>query len=213
VTAPSIRVVVAEDHPLYLEAVGAAIGRAPGLELVAKATNGREALDSVRELEPDVALLDLRLPELDGMQVLNAIVREALRTRVVFLSAHVDGGTVYAAVGAGAAGYLSKDVGPDAVYEAISVAARGGTLLPTELQGGIAAEIRLRSEEDRPLLTQREQEVLGLVADGCSAPDMAKRLHLSQGTVKSHLQHLYQKLGVSDRAAAVAEAMRRGLLE
>ena len=209
----AIRVLAAEDHPLYLEAITAAIRRAPGLELVAEATDGRSALDKVRELEPDVVLLDLRLPELDGMQVLNAIVREELGTRVVFLSAHVDGGTVYAAVGAGASGYLSKDAGADAVCDAIAVVARGGTVLPTELQAGIAAEIRLRSEEDRPLLTKREQEVLRLVAEGCSALDTAKRLQLSQGTVKSHLQHLYQKLGVSDRAAAVAEAMRRGLLE
>jgi two-component system nitrate/nitrite response regulator NarL len=209
----AIRVLAADNHPLYLEAIAAAIRRAPGLELVAEVTDGRSALDQVRELEPDVALLDLRMPELDGMQVLNAIVREELGTRVVFLSAHVDGGTVYAAVGAGASGYLSKDAGAAAVCDAIAVAARGGTVLPTELQAGIAAEIRLRSEEDRPLLTKREQEVLRLVADGCSAPDTAKRLQLSQGTVKSHLQHLYQKLGVSDRAAAVAEAMRRGLLE
>ncbi|MEA2374789.1 MAG: two-component system, NarL family, nitrate/nitrite response regulator NarL [Thermoleophilaceae bacterium] len=209
----AIRVLAADNHPLYLEAIAAAIRRAPGLELVAEVSDGRSALDTVRQLEPDVALLDLRMPDLDGMQVLNAIVREELGTRVVFLSAHVDGGTVYAAVGAGAAGYLSKDAGADAVCDAIAVAARGGTVLPTELQGGIAAEIRLRSEDDRPLLTKREQEVLRLVADGCSAPDTAKRLQLSQGTVKSHLQHLYQKLGVSDRAAAVAEAMRRGLLE
>lgn len=209
----AIRVLAADNHPLYLEAITAAIRRAPGLELVAEVGDGRSALDTVRELEPDVALLDLRMPELDGMQVLNAIVREELGTRVVFLSAHVDGGTVYAAVGAGASGYLSKDAGAEAVCDAIAVVARGGTVLPTELQAGIAAEIRLRSEDDRPLLTKREQEVLRLVADGCSAPETAKRLQLSQGTVKSHLQHLYQKLGVSDRAAAVAEAMRRGLLE
>jgi two-component system nitrate/nitrite response regulator NarL len=93
------------------------------------------------------------------------------------------------------------------------VVARGGTVLPPELQGGIAAEIRSRVTDERPRLSPREQEVLKLIADGCSAPEMAKRLNLSQGTVKSHLHSLYQALGVSDRAAAVAEAMRRGLLE
>jgi two-component system nitrate/nitrite response regulator NarL len=160
-----------------------------------------------------VALLDMRMPELDGLQVLNALVREGLRTRVVFLSAHTDGGTVFAAVGAGAAGYLSKNAPADAVCDAVMVAARGGTVLPPEVQYGIAAEIRSRAGDERPLLTPREQEVLKLVADGHSAPEMAKSLHLSQGTVKSHLQSLYQRLGVSDRAAAVAEAMRRGLLE
>jgi two-component system nitrate/nitrite response regulator NarL len=208
-----VSVLVADNHPLYREAVATAIRRAPGLDLVAEENDGRRALRALREIQPDVALLDMRMPELDGMQVLNALVREGLHTRVVFLSAHTDGGTVYAAVGAGACGYLSKDAPGDAVCDAIAVVARGGTVLPPEVQDGIAAEIRSRGANERPLLTAREQEVLKLVADGCSAPVMAKRLHLSQGTVKSHLQNLYQRLGVSDRAAAVAEAMRRGLLE
>jgi two-component system nitrate/nitrite response regulator NarL len=213
VNGPPIRVLVADNHPLYREAVASAIRRAPGLDLVAEESDGRRALQVVREIEPHVALLDMRMPELDGMQVLNALVREGLETRVVFLSAHTDGGTVYAAVGAGAAGYLSKDAPGAAVCDAVAVVARGGTVLPPDIQGGIATEIRSRGAEQRPLLTPREQEVLTLVADGCSAPEMAKRLHLSQGTVKSHLQNLYQRLGVSDRAAAVAEGMRRGLLE
>jgi two-component system nitrate/nitrite response regulator NarL len=208
-----IRVLVADNHPLYREAVAAAIRRAPGLELVAEESDGRRALDTLRELGPDVALLDMRMPELDGMQILNAVVREGLRTRVIFLSAHADGSTVYAALGAGASGYLSKDAPSAAVCDAVAVVARGGTVLPPEIQGGIAAEIRSRAVDERPRLTQREQEVLELIAEGCSTPQMAKRLNLSQGTVKSHLQNLYQRLGVSDRAAAVAEAMRRGLLE
>lgn len=212
-TVAPVRVLVADNHPLYREAVATAIRRAPGLDLVAEESDGRRALAAIREVEPDVALLDMRMPELDGMQVLNALVREGLRTRVVFLSAHTDGGTVYAAVGAGASGYLSKDAPAGAVCDAVAVVARGGTVLPSSVQSGIAAEIRSRVTDARPLLTSREQEVLKLVADGCSAPDVAKRLHLSQGTVKSHLQNLYQRLGVSDRAAAVAEAMRRGLLE
>jgi two-component system, NarL family, nitrate/nitrite response regulator NarL len=206
-------VLVADNHPLYREAVVSAISRAPGLDLVAEACDGRRALEAARESEPDVALLDMRMPELDGMQVLNALVREGLRTRVVFLSAHADGSTVYAAVGAGAFGYLSKDAPADVVCDAVTLVARGGTVLPPEVQDGIAAEIRSRAPTERPLLTPREQEVLKLAADGCSAPEMARQLHLSHGTVKSHLQSLYQRLGVSDRAAAVAEAMRRGLLE
>ena len=209
----TIRVLVADNHPLYREAAAAAIRREHRLNLVAEECNGGRALEVLRELEPDVALLDMRMPELDGMQVLNAVVREGLHTRVVFLSAHTDGQTVYAAVGAGAAGYLSKDAPAEVVCDAIVTVAGGGTVLPANLQDGMAAEIRSRAAHERPLITPREHEVLKLVADGCSAPDMAKRLHLSQGTVKSHLQNLYQRLGVSDRAAAVAEAMRRGLLE
>jgi two-component system nitrate/nitrite response regulator NarL len=213
VTGPRVRVLVADNHPLYREAVAAAIRRAPGLELVAEESDGRRALDTARELVPDVALLDMRMPELDGMQVLNALVREGIRTRVIFLSAHADGTTVYAALGAGASGYLSKDALSATVCDAVMAVARGGTVLPPELQGGIAAEIRSRVTDERPRLTPREQEVLKLIADGCSAPEMAKRLNLSQGTVKSHLHSLYQTLGVSDRAAAVAEAIRRKLLE
>jgi two-component system nitrate/nitrite response regulator NarL len=208
-----VRVLVADNHPLYREAVASAIRRAPELELVAEESDGRRALDAVREHEPDVAVLDMRMPELDGMQVLNAVIRDGLRTRVIFLSAHADGATVYAALGAGASGYLSKDAPSGAVCDAVMVVARGGTVLPPELQGGIAAEIRSRATYERPRLTPREQQVLNLIADGCSAPEMAKRLNLSQGTVKSHLHSLYQTLGVSERAAAVAEAMRRGLLE
>jgi two-component system nitrate/nitrite response regulator NarL len=213
VTGAPVRVLVADNHPLYREALATAIRRAPGLDLVAQESDGRQALKAVREMDPDVALLDMRMPELDGMQVLNALVRDGLRTRVVFISAHTDGGSVYAAVGAGASGYLSKDAPGDVVCDAVLVVARGGTVLPPEVQDGIAAEIRSRAATSRPVLTPREQEGLKLVADGCSGPEMAKRLHLSQGTVKSHLQGLYQRLGVSDRAAAVAEAMRRGLLE
>jgi two-component system, NarL family, nitrate/nitrite response regulator NarL len=212
-TVSPVRVLVADNHPLYRQAVATAIRRAPALALVGEERDGRRALHALREIQPDVALLDMRMPELDGMQVLNALVREGLRTRVVFLSAHTDGGTVYAAVGAGASGYLSKDASGDAVCDAVVVVARGGVVLPPEVQDGIAAEIRSRGVDGRPLLTPREQQVLELVADGCSAPEMAKRLQVSHGTVKSHLQNLYQRLGVSDRAAAVAEAMRRGLLE
>jgi two-component system nitrate/nitrite response regulator NarL len=212
-TGSPVRVLVADNHPLYREALATAIRRAPGLDLVAVESDGAHALAAAREIEPDVALLDMRMPELDGMQILRALVREGLRTRVVFLSAHTDGATVYAAVGAGACGYLSKDAPADAVCDAVAVVARGGTALPPDVQSGIAAEIRSRASHARPLLTVREHEVLKLVADGCSAPEMARRLHLSQGTVKSHLQNLYHRLGVSDRAAAVAEAMRRGLLE
>lgn len=212
-TATRPRVLVSENHPLYRHAVAEAIRRAPDLELVAEHDDGRAALVAIRELEPDVAVLDVKMPDLDGIQVVSAVVRDGLATRVVFLSAYVDGGTVYAAFGAGASAYLSKDAPAQTICETVAVVARGGTVFPAELQGGLAEQIRLRSADERPLLTAREREMVRLAAQGCSAPEMARRLHLSHGTVKSHLGHAYQKLGVSDRAAAVAEAMRRGLLE
>lgn len=207
------RVFVADDHPLYREGVVRAIKERPDLELVGEASDGRETLAQLKQLEPDVAVLDVKMPGLDGTDVLNAITRDGLGTRVLFLSAYLDSAVVYRAVAAGAAAYLSKESSRQTICEAIASVARGGTVLSPEIQAGIADEIRLRATDDRPVLTPREREILVMTAEGRSAPEIAKQLYLSSATVKTHLQHLYEKLGVSDRAAAVAEAMRRGLLE
>jgi two-component system nitrate/nitrite response regulator NarL len=131
----------------------------------------------------------------------------------VFLSAHIESELVYRAIALGAAAYLSKEADRAAIFDAVAAVARGETVLSPEIQGGLAAQIQLRETERRPVLSPREQQVLRLIADGGSAPAIARELHLSPSTVKSHLQTLYEKLGVSDRAAAVAAAMRAGLLE
>jgi two-component system, NarL family, nitrate/nitrite response regulator NarL len=207
------RVLVADDHPLYREGVIRAIKERPDLELVAECDDGRTALDRIKDLRPDVAVLDVKMPGLDGTGVLNAVERERLPTRVAFLSAYLDGAVVYSAVSGGAAAYLSKEADRDEICDAIAAVARGETILASEAQAGIAREVRARRDDQRPVLTSREREILGLTANGHSAPQIASELYLSTATVKTHLQHLYEKLGVSDRAAAVAEAMRRGLLE
>jgi two-component system, NarL family, nitrate/nitrite response regulator NarL len=208
-----IRVYVADDHPLYREGVVGALRERPDFDLVGEASDGRRALEEIRRLKPDVALLDFKLPGLDGARVLNALRRDQVATRVMFLSAYVDSAIVYRAVAAGASAYLSKDAGRQAICDAVAAVARGESVLAPEIQAGIVQEIRLREHDDRPALTPREREILLLTADGCNAPEIGRRLYLSPTTVKTHLQHLYEKLGVSDRAAAVAEAMRRGLLE
>ncbi|WP_372787701.1 response regulator [Paraconexibacter sp.] len=207
------RIVIAEDHPLFREALSATIRERPDFELVGEAATGRAALDRIRELAPDVVVLDLKLPDLDGLQVLAALRRAQSPVRVVLLSAFLDGAIAYEAVAAGAEAYLSKDADRERVCDTIAAVARGETVLAPEIQAGIAQEIRTRGAVSRTALSPREQEVLALVAEGHSAPDIGKRLYLSPATVKGHLQSLYEKLGVSDRAAAVAEAMRRGLLE
>ena len=208
-----VRVFVADDHPLVREGLLRAIGDQPALDLVGSAANGREALEGIRTLRPDVALLDVKMPELDGIAVVRAVTREALGTRVVFLSAYVDSAVAYRALAEGAAGFLSKEASAQAVCEAIVAAHRGETVMSPEVQSGIAEEIRLRGTPERPSLSARESEVLKLIAQGLSAPDIGRELHLSPATVKGHLHSLYEKLGVSERAAAVAEAMRRGLIE
>ena len=207
-------ILIADDHPLFRAAIARVIAEQPELELVAEASDGRAALEQIRELRPDVAVIDVRMPKLDGSDVLTALRDEGLPTSVVFLSAFLDSKTVYDAVAAGANAYLSKEAETGEIVAAIRAAARGETILGPEVQTGLAEQIRFREEnESRPRLSEREQEVLGLIAQGLSAPEIGERIHLSTATVKTHLQHLYEKLGVSERAAAVAEGMRRGLLD
>ena len=206
--------VVADDHPIYREGIVRAVNERPDLELVGEAADGRQALEQIQKRSPEVAVLDIRMPGLDGTQVLSAMRRDGLETEVLFLSAFMEPELAYRTVASGARGYLSKESSRLEVCEAIVTIARGGTALAAEAQAGLAREIQERERTGgRPQLTDREQEVLNFVAQGLSAPDIGKQIHLSTTTVKSHLHSLYEKLGVSDRAAAVAEAMRRGFLE
>jgi two-component system, NarL family, nitrate/nitrite response regulator NarL len=207
------RVYVADDHPVYREGVARAIKERPDLELVGEASDGRQALAEIKDLEPDVAVLDIKLPGLSGTEVLSALTRDGAKTRVVVLSAYLESSFVYQAIAAGAAAYLSKDSARQEICDTVTRVARGETILAPEIHEGLAAEVRLRTTDDRPALTGREREILALTAEGCSAPEIGRRLHVSPTTVKTHLQHLYDKLGVSDRAALVAAAMRRKLLE
>jgi two-component system nitrate/nitrite response regulator NarL len=209
-----VSVVVADDHPLFREGIERAVRERPDLELVGAAADGRAALARIRELAPQVAVLDLRLPELDGLQVLNALTRDGLGTRVLILSASGEPEVVYRAVQAGAAGYFRKEADRDAILNGIAAVGAGRTAIDPELQAGVFDQIRLRGTgEERPILTAREREVLTLLAEGLSGPQIAERLIVALPTVKTHQARLYEKLGVSERAAAVAEAMRRGLLE
>jgi two-component system nitrate/nitrite response regulator NarL len=208
-----VTVVVADDHPLYREGVVRALKASGQIEIVAEAEDGRSALARIQEHVPDVALLDYRLPELDGVAVTNAVVRERLATRVLIVSAFTDSGVVYRALETGAAGFVSKEARREEIVDAVLACARGNNVVPSEVASGLVSEIRLRRQDDNPALTPREQEILHLIAAGKSLPEIAKELYLGLTTVKTHVQHLYAKLGVSDRAAAVASAMRRGLLE
>jgi two-component system nitrate/nitrite response regulator NarL len=185
----------------------------PDLELVGHARSGHDAVRAIAELRPAVAVVELRLPGLDGRGVLDAVVHEQLDTRVLMLAGRRDAPMAYAAIEAGAAGYLFKEADADQICDGIARVARGQTVLAPRAQTELADEIRLRRRDGRPLLSERERQVLELVADGRTAPEMAQLLNLGLGTVKSHLRHVYDKLGVRERAAAVAEAMRRGVLQ
>jgi two-component system, NarL family, nitrate/nitrite response regulator NarL len=211
--ARRVRVVAAAGHPLYREALSRAIKDRPELELVGQARDGRETLDAIEAEQPDIVLVDRALAGVTAEQVLNAVGRDGLRTRVVLIAAEPNPDLVYSAIENGAAGYLTRAADAREVCDALTAVARGKTVLAPELQACVFDEIRLRAFRERPLLSAREREILKLIADGLSAPRIGARLHLSPATVKTHLQHIYEKLGVSERAAAVAAAMRRGLLE
>jgi two-component system nitrate/nitrite response regulator NarL len=208
-----VRVVVADDHPLYRDGIVRAIKQRPDLELVGECGDGREALAMAQDLRPRVAVLDMSLPSLTAIQITTALVDVRAPTRVLVLTAFADSDLVYEAIAAGARGYLLKDATRDAVCDAIARVARGQTAFTPDLHDGLAAEIRARHDDTRPKLTPREREVLTLLAEGHSGPQIADRLFLSPSTVKTHLANIYEKLEVSDRAAAVAKALRQGVLQ
>jgi two-component system nitrate/nitrite response regulator NarL len=206
-------VLIADDHPLYRTGLVDTVKRRPELELVGQAEDGSAALDEIRSLDPDVCVLDVKMPGLGGVEVLRALEREEIDVRVVFVSAYFDSDVVYGALGSGASGYLSKDATGDEICDALVAASQGRTTLGADVQAVVAREIRRRNGDQDRLLTPREHEILKMTADGMSAPEIARELHLGATTVKTHLQRVYEKLGVSDRAAAVAEAMRRRILD
>lgn len=198
---------------MFQGAVARAIQARPEFELAGTAGDGRSALAAIRELRPDIALLDQSLPELDGLDVMRAITRDELPTRVVMLSADSSSALVYDAVTLGVGAFLTKAATLAEICDTIAAVARGETVLAREVQAGLARELRERSHSDRPVLSPREAEVLRLVADGRSNPEIAAKLYISASTVKTHVKAVCEKLGVSDRSAAVAEAMRRRIIE
>jgi two-component system nitrate/nitrite response regulator NarL len=208
-----VRVLTADAHPLYRDAVARTIRQDANFQLVAQADDGRVALEAILRHAPDIAILELTMPSLDGLRVLNAIVRERLPTRVIILAAAFAADAVYQVLAAGAAGCLTKHARAEHVREAVTTVARGGTFIGVDVQTSLAHAIRLRAPQERPVLTDLEREVLRRVAEGRSVPAVARGLQLTPATVKTHLAHVYEKLDVCERAAAVASAMRCGLLE
>lgn len=211
--ANRVRVVVGDDHPLFRDGVVRALASSDEVIVVAEADDGVSALAAIREHRPAVALLDYRMPGMDGAQVAAAVVRDELPTRVLLVSAHDDAAIVYHAIQSGAAGFLPKESTRAEIIAAVLNCAKGRDVLSPGLASGLAGEIRRRAEPCGPTLSPREREVLDLIAAGKTIPAIAGDLFLAASTVKTHVQRLYEKLGVGDRAAAVAEAMRRGLLE
>lgn len=208
-----LTVFIADDHPVYREGLARNWEKFPQISVVGAAGDGRTALAAIREQKPDVAIIDLRLPEIDGLRILELLNTEREPTKVLILTAFMDSSTVYRAFANGARGFLEKAASFREITDAVLQVGAGRTVIAPFAQDVLARELRTRKEnDDKPTLTTREVDILRLAADGYSAQRIATELHISQATVKTHLQHIYEKLSVSDRASAVAQAIRRGLL-
>lgn len=210
----SVSVAIVEDHPLFRQVLEEIVLATPTLELVGAFPSVTAALAKLSVAAPDVVLLDLGLPRVGGHELLGYITANGLATRCLVLSGQVTAEEAYRVIEAGAAGVLSKSAERDEVVAAIHSVAAGEVVLGSEIQRGIAGQIRQRrANEDVVHLTDRELSVLELAATGLGNEEIGRRIHLSQATVKAHLRHAFDKLGARDRASAVAEAIRRGLID
>jgi DNA-binding NarL/FixJ family response regulator len=204
-----IRLLIADDHPVVRDGLSAMFAAAPGFTVVGQAGDGAEVVRMARALSPDLILMDLRMPGVDGLAAITELARLGHPARVLVLTTYDNDAHVLPAIEAGATGYLLKDSPREELLRGARAAARGETVLSPSVAGRLVNRVRTPAPQ---LLSQRELEVLQLVAAGNSNRQAAAHLFITEATVKSHLLNIYAKLGVSDRAAAVAEAFNRRLL-
>jgi DNA-binding NarL/FixJ family response regulator len=203
------RVLIVDDHPVVRDGLRGIFAAEPEFEVVGEAANGHDAVVQAQALRPDVVLMDLRMPRMDGVAAIARMAEVGVEARVLVLTTYDTESHVLPAIEAGATGYLLKDAPSDELLHAVRAAARGDTVLAPSVAAQLVGRIRQPTEEP---LSPRELEVLGLVARGSTNRQIASALFISEATVKTHLLHIYGKLRVNDRAAAVAAAFERGLL-
>ncbi|RIH84908.1 Response regulator protein VraR [Calidithermus terrae] len=203
-----IRILIVDDHPVVRAGLAGLLSSQPDFEVVGEAGNGVEALNMLERLDPDVVLMDLRMPGMDGVSTIRRM-RGQHKSQVLVLTTFDTDAEIVQAVEAGATGYLLKDVPREELFRAVRLTAKGEAVLSPPIAARLLGRMRSPSEDH---LSNRELEVLGLVAKGFSNKEIAKRLHISEATVKTHLLHTFGKLGVDDRTAAVTAALERGIL-
>ena len=205
-----ISIVMADDHPMIREGIRSMIERHANLKVLGEASGGAQALELVERLQPDVLLLDLRMPDMDGPEATHEARRISPRTRVLILTTYDTDRDILAAIEAGAGGYVLKDIEPAKLAEAIRATAGGRTVLDQRAAEAVANRMRGESREEG--LSGQEERVLSLAAGGKTNRQIARILNLGETTVKTYFSRIFAKLGVADRTSAVVEAMRRGII-
>jgi DNA-binding NarL/FixJ family response regulator len=205
-----IRLLIADDHPVVRDGLSGMFAAEPGVEVVGEASDGAEAIRLAEALRPDVILMDLQMPGVDGLAAIAELARRGVSARVLVLTTYDTDGYVVPAIEAGATGYLLKDAPRDELLRAVRAAADGQSVLAPSVASALMN--RVRTPPAPELLSPRELEVLRLVAAGNTNREAAAHLFISEATVKTHLLNIYAKLEVPDRASAVAESFKRGLL-
>ncbi|MFI7016261.1 response regulator [Streptomyces sp. NPDC050164] len=208
----AITLLIVDDHPVVRDGLRGMFESAPGFTVLAEASNGVEAVSLATGLDPDVILMDLRMPGGGGVDAIRELTRTGARAKVLVLTTYDTDSDTLPAIEAGATGYLLKDAPREELFTAVRAAAQGRTVLSPAVASRLVSAVRAPRSPGNEPLSAREREVLALVAKGTSNREIARELFISEATVKTHLTHLYTKLGVRDRAAAVAVAYDRGIL-
>jgi two-component system, NarL family, response regulator len=204
--ATTIRILIADDHAIFRQGLATIINRDPDMQVIAQAENGEQAIALFEEHQPDVTLMDLRMPEVEGVAAIRAICAAAKSARIIVLTTYDSDEDIYRGLQAGAKGYLLKETEPDELLNAIRTVHRGKQYIPPDVGAKLAQRL------SNPELSERELEVLRSLAQGMSNADIATALSIGEGTVKSHVNRILNKLDVSDRTQAVIVAVKRGIV-
>ncbi|MBW4470517.1 MAG: response regulator transcription factor [Stenomitos rutilans HA7619-LM2] len=205
-STPPIRVLIADDHAIFRQGLATIINRDPDMQVIAQAENGEQAIALFEEHQPDVTLMDLRMPEVEGVAAISAICATAKSARIIVLTTYDSDEDIYRGLQAGAKGYLLKETEPDELLNAIRTVHRGQQYIPPDVGAKLVQRL------SNPELSERELAVLRSLAQGMSNADIATALSIGEGTVKSHVNRILNKLDVSDRTQAVIVAVKRGIV-
>ena len=210
-----IRILIADDHPIVRQGLATVLEQESDLSVVGQAANGMEAVAKARELMPDIILMDLQMPEMDGLEAINRIMAEELKTGIIILTTYDTDDHFFRGIEAGARGYLLKDTPPEEVVKAIRTVNRGESLIEPRVATRLLDRLGQLSRGPAPesTLSRREIEVLGVMATGAANKQIANELNIGQSTVKTHIVRIFNKLGVNGRTEAVAEAVKKGIIK